>query len=369
MIINFSCITDTIKILLHRENPDLLNNLDLNNDEIFLEPLIFAYFNTKDKLFLTSKYLEQIMQGYFKTSTPIKLDNCNREINYLPKLGYYTKSGIKIQDCFIIKNTNIELIYKSFELLEKIFEQASSNNTAKEIIMDSSLFNKFITNIEEAFKLIKENSPQHFKLIEMCCKRIILFKTNPNVTNSFATINAHGMAFINAYQKDYNAIFFIDDIAHQTGHIILTSYFFKKDKIFKISPNIKIGEILGNDDYRDFYTLIHALYTYYTTFTCLNDCLKNNVFVGKDKTEAIARIGFYLNKCTYDLYFFDSFISKFGNIDNALHNEGVLIINRVKQTYIGIKKEWMELISHFNYDNQPYNFTAKIFFETNKFIQ
>jgi hypothetical protein len=235
--------------------------------------------------------------------------------------------------------------------------------------MNLALFEKFIPKIENAFELIKVNCSEHFELIEKYCQRIVLFKTNPKIVNSFETINTHGMAFLNVYQKDYNTIFFIDDITHQTGHIILTSYFFKKDKIFKISPNIKIGEILENDDYRDFYTLIHALYTYYTTFTCLNDCLKNNAFVGKDKTEAIARIGFYLNNCTYDLYFFDSFISKFGNIDNALHNEGVLIINKVKQTYIDIKKEWMELISHFNYDNQPYNFTAKIFFETNKFIQ
>ena len=57
--------------------------------------------------------------------------------------------------------------------------------------------------------------------------------------------------------------------------------------------NSKIDKILLDNDYRSFYTLIHALYTYYTTFLCLDDCLKSNSLNSLEKEEAIGRIGFY----------------------------------------------------------------------------
>lgn len=45
-------IINTIQLLLYKENPDILEKINFEDDSIFLEPLLFAYFNSKrDNLF------------------------------------------------------------------------------------------------------------------------------------------------------------------------------------------------------------------------------------------------------------------------------------------------------------------------------
>src|SRR5690606_19490453 len=185
-----SSIIDTSTLILYKENFSLLQKLDFENDKTFSEPLLFTYFNTKKHKSLPKELLEELMQGYFTEKEPLKINYLfgKESLAYLPELGYFNKLGQKIQECYIIKNTQIELLYRPFELLNSVFELASSDSTSNEIEMSSSLFEKFIPKIEEAFRLIKENCSQHFKLIEQHCRRVVLFKTKPEITNSFETI-------------------------------------------------------------------------------------------------------------------------------------------------------------------------------------
>ena len=45
-------LLETIQLLLYKEKPTLLNKVNVDDDNIFLEPLLFAYFNSKkDNLF------------------------------------------------------------------------------------------------------------------------------------------------------------------------------------------------------------------------------------------------------------------------------------------------------------------------------
>src|SRR5690606_7668933 len=228
------------------------------------------------------------------------------------------------------------------------------------------LFEKFLAPIEEAFRLIKENCPQHFKLIEQHCKRIVLFKTNPKITNSFTTINAHGMAFLNAYQKDYDEVFFIDDITHQTGHIIMTATLFERKKYFLIDEDESIKKITKNEtEYRNFYILFHALYTYYTTLLCLDNCLKNNCFNTRQIYEVKGRIGFYLIKYSIDLENFKKVIDYHKSIHNVLSQESIEIFRSIEDKYFEILNKYEKEVSNYNYDNQPYNFTYSNFIKLN----
>lgn len=139
---------------------------------------------------------------------------------------------------FIIENTQIELLKRPIKLLENIFRTNTDELiNEKEIVIDNNLFEKNINALTNAFKFIKENSPDQYKLIEENCKKVIMFKTNPNNINSFATINAHGIAFFNVYQDEYDEVFFVDDIAHQTGHIILTTFFMIKKQFLKLTKS------------------------------------------------------------------------------------------------------------------------------------
>jgi hypothetical protein len=238
-------IINTIKILIYKENRHLLEKVNFDDDNIFLEPLLFAYFNSKKSNFFPNDMLKEILQGYFleKEEVEIKFSYNSSNVAYIPNIGYFNNGEKKCFDpIFIIENTQIELLKRPIKLLENIFRTNTDELiNEKEIVIDNNLFEKNINALTNAFKFIKENSPDQYKLIEENCKKVIMFKTNPNNINSFATINAHGIAFFNVYQDEYDEVFFVDDIAHQTGHIILTTFFYDKKAIFKIDEEQNIG--------------------------------------------------------------------------------------------------------------------------------
>ncbi len=204
-----------------------------------------------------------------------------------------------------------------------------------------------IDYLNNAINFIKTFSKDHYKFIEKSCKMVLIFKANPNDSNSFATINAHGIAFLNVYQDNYDEVFFVDDIAHQTGHIILTTFLYKKN-IFNIDKNKQVEEVIKKPDHRTIETLFHALYTYYTTFTCLDDCLSGNVFSDTQRKEAIARIGFYIYKSNADIDIFEFIIENFVNSSNLLEKDGQIIYSTIKEKFSFIKQKWAKVIINFD---------------------
>lgn len=363
-------ISNNIKVLLYNIVPTLLEKLDLDNDDIFLEPMLFAYFNSKLNINHPPEMIIEIMQGYISNQREVNIKYLyNRDnIAYLPNLGYFKKGETEpFEQILFIENTSIQILKYPIKLLETIFR-----NTFEELIpfskieISNKLLERNIKALTKAFNLIKYNSKEHYNLIEGCCKYCIIFKTNPNNTNSFATINAHGIAFFNVYQDDYDEVFFVDDIAHQTGHIILTTLFFERKRIFIIDESKNIGEILNTNDYRSFYTLFHALYTYYTSLVCLNDCLINYSFNSKQELEAKGRVGFYLSKFKLDLNNFENVIKHYKGIDNVLAESGISLYLQIRNKYFEIFNTWNSIVMKFDYSNQKYNFAFKNFLELNK---
>lgn len=362
-------IINNIKLLIIKENqPSLLEKLDFEDDAVFIEPLLFTYFNYN----LSQNILFELMQGYFiknKQTLLIKELYNKKNVAYVPHIGYFKKNErLPFEKIILIKDTKIEILKHYVGILDNIFNEIILDESivTNEILVTEELFEKNINFINNAFQFIKKSSYDHFRLIELCCTRCIMFKTDPKNTNSFATIKAHGIAFFNVYQDEYDEVFFVDDIAHQTGHIILTTLLYNRKFIFKIDENQEIGEIIKQRDYRNIYTLLHALYTYYTTFKCLDDCLCNNCFTKNQEIEAIARIGFYLNKCTVDIHFFDEIIHNFKGIEFILTPKGIEIYSIIKSKYLEMFNKWNPIIKHFDYRNQTYNFTLKNFLELNK---
>jgi len=363
-------IINIIKLLIYKENSKLLKKIDFDDDNVFLEPLLFTYFNCKNNHNIPNEILHEIMQGYFVKRKEIKICSTynSNEFVYVPQIGYF-KCGDDnfIESISIIKNTKIELLKYPIKLLETIFKNPKGEFIRKEdIVINKSLIEKNINALTNAFNYIKENSPKQFELIELCCKKVLVFKTNPENTNSFATINAHGIAFLNVYQDDYDEVFFVDDIAHQTGHIILTTFFHDRKSIFKIDEEQILGDFLSKKDNRSIYVLIHAFYTYYATLICLDDCLKNNVFKESQEKEAIGRIGFYLKKCAKDFNNFDAITTHFKGIDKVLTSTGIEIYSMIKDKYQEIYFKWNSKTKDFDYSNQTYNFAFKNFKERNK---
>ena len=369
MIFDFlNDITNNIKLLLYKENPSLLEKIDFEDENVFLEPLLFAYFNSKKDNLFTKEMLTEIMQGYFVEKEPLLVKESfnNEGVAYLPNLGYFHKNKTKVDDICIIQNSSIELLIHSIIHLKTIFKDFNENNIDESKIEISKEFSlKHVNVLTNALQYIKTSNKVHYDLIEQCCKKIVLFKTDPKNTNSFATINAHGIVFFNVYQENYDEVFFVDDIAHQTGHIIMTTILFERKKYFLIDENQNIGTFTKNkSEYRSFYILFHALYTYYTTFLCLDACLGNNCFNIKQIHEAKGRIGFYLQKCKMDLINFQKVVDYYNGINNILSCDGIEIFQNIANKYFEVLKKHEE-VTLFKYKNQPYNFTYSEFVKLN----
>lgn len=364
-------IINTIKLLIYQEVPEILEKISFKDENIFLNPLLFSYFNSKKSGCFDKEILTEILQGYYlkKEKLNIKHSFNKENIAYIPKVGYFKKGKKKaFMPIEIIKDTSIEIIKYTHPLFATIFESTIKNKIDdNNFILDEQLFNKNIEYLTNAFKYIKVSSEEHFNLIEQNCKKCILFKTNPENTNSFATIKAHGMAFFNVYQKEYDEVFFVDDIAHQTGHIILNTILFERKKYFLIDENENIGVITKiKSEYRSFYILFHALYTYYTTLTCIDNCIDSKYFKERQLHEAKARIGFYLNKVISDVYHFNQFISFHNGIDFVLSDRGIEIYTTMEDKFVKMISKWYHPITkNYDYSNQPYNFTYQAFAKLN----
>jgi len=316
-----------------RENKIATENVE--SYESFNNPLLFAYFNNK-------------------------------------KFGLFGEEQFEItlldQTCYQrIESSEIKLLKIKHPVLNGTFKDNEKPIEYSKIIIKETINDYFYPILKNAISYIKSSSPEHYEIIEKHCQAVCLFFTPPSNTNSFATINAHGMAFLNVYQQEeYDEVFFVDDLSHQTGHIIMNSFWFDRKKHFIIGENNAIKDIVKDPkEYRSFFILYHALYTYYATILCLEDCIDNNLFNSSQELEASARIVFYLKKYVSDLAKFELVCKHFGGIDNVLHQENKHLYYKIKEKYVSSFERWKNEINQFNFQKQPYNFTFSIFKQNN----
>ncbi|WP_196895243.1 hypothetical protein [Aureivirga marina] len=360
---------NTIKLFLYKNYPSILEKLDFDNDDAFNEPLLFAFLRHKTINTYSEqeeeKILNEILQGYFKEVQKPEIDLIYTADNiaFIPNVGYFKKGEetqfLEITKC---KNSSIEVLRCVSPVFKVIFDIPEEDQR-----WDDDLYNKNISYLNEAIQLIKEYSSEHFELIEKCCKYIYLFKTNPENSNSFSPANALGTVFFNIYQEGYNEVFFIDDIAHQTGHSIFNNLAFNPKAFYKINQDERVEDIIKEPDHRDINVLINALYTYYTTFLCLDNCIENNVFKDEKYEEAVGRIGFYIRKCYADLQVLHKVTAHFEGEENMYTPLGIDFIKMIKGMYLKMFEKWGELTNTFTYNNQDYNFSYEKFSEINEF--
>ncbi len=360
--------TNAIKLFLYKNYPNILEKMDFENDEAFSNPLLFAFLRHKviNTFSQEIEYdlLDELLQGYYNELISYKIDLLyNFEgIAYIPNVGYFKKGEEKIFSPIVkLGNSSIEVLRCTSPVLKVILDDVPR----KDLKWDEKLYKNNIKYLTNAMEFIKENVPKQFELIEECCRYIYLFNTPTENTNSFASGNALGAVFFNIYQPEYDEVFFVDDIAHQTGHVILNNIIFNLKSFYKINQKQMIEDILGKKDHRDINVLIHALYTYYTTFLCLDSCLKAGCFNEIQEKEAIARIAFYLRKCYYDLNLLDSVIKHFDGIENMLTTKGIEIITLIQKMFSDMRVKWAKKTVEIDFSNQDYNFSFKKYLEIN----
>ncbi len=385
-------LIENIKMFLYKEDSNIFDIVDFEDDNIYQEPLLFAYCNSEKA---DVSILNTILYGYMNLEAQKKGIIVESDENgriYLPNMGWLITEKTtqkfklfknknnkiilfnndvnykyRLEPIEKIKNTDIEYIKYSIPLLKQCYFDVDNNLINVEIENISKLH---LQNVTKAVNLIKQFAPIHFDLINLITKKIAVFNVDTFLRNSFATLNAQGISFSNAYQEDYNEVFFIDDIAHQTGHVIFIALTYDLPNFIKIDPNTIFETFeLGNNtiETRHIHVIFHALYTYYTTFICLDACLDAEVFDSKRKHEALGRLYFYIGKCFKDLSLIEA-----ANINNIPINlkeifteNGLEIYNEIKNKFDLVKEKWRDSLKALDMSNQPYNFTYSNFVKLN----
>ncbi|MGU3376568.1 hypothetical protein [Chryseobacterium sp. M5A1_1a] len=371
---------EAIKFLLYNDNENIFEVLDFENDLIYKEPFLFTYFNVDEFTNLDSVLFPYCEKEVLK----LKTDAYGRF--YIPQKGWFSTHCISeeltitkphyeaflnsekiectLEEIDYVDGTKIELLKYPLPFLEPLFTDADSQVVPVEI---SEITQQQRGNLAKAYQLIKKYNPECFELLEKFAFKCVVFNTDFMNKNSFSHKYAHGLTFYNSYQEDYDEIFFIDDISHQSAHVILTNILFENDNFFKIDKETSLQELLigKNIDVVETRTLevvFHALFTYYFIFDNLDKLYSNVKLNPRQEHEVLGRISIYILKCQNDLLLLEHL---FGKEDNIFFEYGMFIFTEMKNKLLEMKNKYEYIYQSYDFKDHPYNFTYQQFAEKN----
>ena len=362
-------LANVVRILIYKESPEILTKVNLDDDDIFLEPLLFAYFNRDQISYLfPDTMLDELMQGFFiNREIHIKSLYNHQNIAYLPNIGYFKKDKCTpFSSLYKILGTDIEVIPHEVLLLRNVVHIVSSQNPIKEgsLLMSNELFEENIKSLTNGVNFLKNNNNQYFSLIQLCLKKCIFFKIKNTIGKSFASIKANGIIYFNLYEDIHDEVYFIDNLGFLSGKIIFTTLLHAPENIFKFSHRTKIRDIINTEDSRNIYTLFSNLFSYSTAHQCLNSCANLDSLTNQQKNEIILRLALYKKKYELDFEKFESIIKQYSGIENIFFSDGILIFSYLQDNFINLIEYSLIKSSNFDYSNVNYKMTF-IEFEKN----
>jgi hypothetical protein len=358
-------LADTIRLLLYQRHPDLFELLTYDNDVIFLEPSLFYYFSGRSSRPL---FIDQLLYGYFsKTDKPHQLTGLTDPFGLLYLAPDYVLATGYSNDVLRISEPTFEFTSNdSIQLSDTIrlnqhvpfILYTNENSTTQFTETISDTITQYKTSLIKAIHILCNCTVDFWSLIKLVTREISLFSSTNQ--RSMGAISYYGSAFINTEGQDHDEVFFVEDLAHQCGHIIFYTLTLHTDEFIKMPKETPMRDITGiNYDNRSIYGAVHGLFTYTTILYALTSCFKAEVFSASQQLEAIARIGFFMNKFESDLVQM--------NMPNMFTTKGHKFFDSAFASFEKIKKEFGHLYSNYIYDNQPYIFNHNIFCQTNRF--
>jgi hypothetical protein len=189
-------------------------------------------------------------------------------------------------------------------------------------------------------------------------RRIVLYRSD--VPNSFATLSAHGAIFCNVTTA-IDEVFFLEDIAHQGGHVLFNALTLEKECLFTVDPLTLINDFSDSEaEARSLYAAVHGLFTYTTIGETLSACLDRRAFTaGRQTHELLGRLGLILHKFEADLALLDR-PALFTRTGRRWWRHFTAVYRRLHDRHAA-------RVASFDYSNQPYVFSYPRFAARNPF--
>lgn len=345
-------LANTIRILVYQNSPNLLTDLDLDNDDIFLEPLLLSYFNQEK---LNKNMLSELMLG-FRNVKDIKISTLyNREnIAYLPNLGYFKKGENKIfSKIHLIESCNIEVLKYDIPLLRDMIHLMSPKAPINDddLLMNKSLFDKNIEYLNIAFKFYHSYVSSYFYLLSKTLKKCVFFKVKGKIGKSFSSIKTHGIIFFNIFddkKHHQDEIYFIDNLGTCAGQMFFITIFHNLKSIFKIAYNTRVFDIIPTKEDRNIYTLFFNFFTEANGAFCLNEILEKAPLSIEQKKEIELRLILHLKKSTSDKEVIEELIRHYSKKENLFNNDAELIYDLAISHHDKVYKKFGNILSQYD---------------------
>lgn len=353
-------IINTIKILIYKENSSLLEKINFDDDEIFLEPLLFSYFNSKKKNTFSNELLEEILQGFFVEKKEPKINHSfnKNNIAYIPDVGYF-KKGLKNLQEPILKLGDFEILKEIHPTQEPYFREFYKGHIINENPIYNSVWQDNHKELEKAILIIKEYLPDFYQELFFANRKIYLHN-NPKILN-FTTVETLGMLYFYVLGEN-NLIYFIEELIHQGSHNFLYYVVQNRKDYFKIEvDNLIMRDLTKQEwDYRNVYGAYHGLYTVTKRMECFDILLSKNVFVGKHKHELLGRLTDQFSRFKTGLELL--------NFEEIYTNKGLELYNELNTKCQSIFNKYKVLQSIFDLSNRDLDFRYDDFCKLNPIV-
>lgn len=374
----FGILADVMKGKLYTSNRDVFDRLDFNNDDSFLEPM--SVLKTTYNPAPSFGY-EQLLIGYMennKKPEALEVFSDSDGVVYLPNIGYFI-SNIKndflllrndqsqakstlsykmqpvvftFKPVFKIENSPIEIVQYSNPIMDHKFV---SDDSLIKVDINSAFENHHI-QIGKAFKIIGGIEPWFYSCLLKTVKKCVAFY-NPKI-RSFAASNTIGINYLSAI-PEYDEIFFIEDIIHQSSHNIL--YFITVNLPEYFTGDAK-KEPLSNycgrsDEHRTVYSAVHGAFSLHNIISVMIRIINANLYSNKQKHELLGR-------------FSDNIRRLKKSVDDIGHRQmytekGWVFYNLLRDSASALYSEHVSIADKFDTSNQPYVFDFNKFLELN----
>ncbi len=358
LVDNKISMINVIKLLLYKENSVIFEKLNFDDDNIFLNPLLFAYFNKKNSSEMYPAILVEALQGYFneKASVELKFSFNQNSIAYVPEVGYFNRLSEKVEDLLIIDN--FEVIKECHYILEDYFVEFYKGHIINPKPSHNSAWQSNYDDLRKAIIIIKEHLPNYYKELIFSNKKIYLHD-NPKVLN-FTSIETLGMLYFYVVGK-YNLIYFIEELIHQGSHNFLYYLLHNRAEYFKINvDNTIMRDLTMQDwDYRNVYGAFHGLFTVTQRVICFDILISKNIFSGRKKHELLGRMTDMIPRFKTGLDLLD--------LDLVYTERGKQFYFELTKSCENILNKYMVLKKEFNLNHQDLDFRYDEFCKLNSY--
>jgi hypothetical protein len=359
LIKNKELIIETIKILVYKECFEVIQKINIQDDDVFLEPLLFSYFNSKKNNSFPKEILEEILQGYFldKKKINIKYSHNKNGIAYLPRIGYFKKNNSNLYEQLLVDG-DFEIVKEVHPTLEKYFIEFYKGHIVNQTPKHNSVWKEYHQELFKAIQIIKTFLPVFYRELTFANKKIYLHD-NPKILN-FTSVETLGMLYFYVIGS-HNLIYFIEELIHQGSHNYLYYVVHNRKDYFKIDvDNLVMRDFTKQQwDYRTIYGAFHGLFTVTQRVVCFDKLLTQNVFSGKEKHELLGRLTDQILRFRTGLELLD--------FNEVYTDKGIEFYNELDTKCESILKKYSKLKNEFDLSNRDLDFRYNDFCKLNPF--